>query len=293
MFYLNYSTKLTFNFIAIILDMCSIIEIKDDFNLEKIRLSGQAFRIKKEIDDEASPTYTFYKNGETLKIQGVKTSLFKISCTKETFTKEWSDYFDLSRSYKKIRKENYGKSPFLDKALDFGSGLRILKQDPWETIVTFIISQRKSMPAITTSVERLCCKFGTFNKNNGFYEFPTPQQLAKATLQEIRECGVGYRAPYIQDAASCALSSKLDLQKCETLDDESLYNSLTQIKGVGKKVANCIMLFAFARTSCAPIDVWIERVINDEFDGIDPFPEFGNDAGIIQQYIFYWKTQHK
>ena len=345
--------------------MTSVIKITDDFDLEKIRCSGQIFRMKKVAVDggahhahHAHHAYTLINGSNILQIQELESSSavstevtasaakiidapsnkvlkaseltsreYLISCSQDEFKKIWHPFFDLGRNYVQIRKQFSGKNDFIDDCLSFGRGLRILKQDPWEMIVTFIISQRKSMPAIATCVEKLCAAFGNkifFERAQGaavlggsaqcgsaqysaaqgiavlsgsaqgdLYTFPSAEKLAALSEDTLLKCGLGYRAAYVLDAARKVNSGELSIKECKDLPDEELFSKLCEIRGVGLKVANCIMLFGFGRTSCAPIDVWISRVIDQEFAGTNPFPTFGSYAGIIQQYMFFWKTQHK
>lgn len=248
----------------------------EDFDLKKIAESGQVFRMK-----PCSGGYRVISRDKSLVLNSVD----------DVPVGYWHNYFDLDRDYASIRKSASGHYQFIDECMEFGRGLRILRQDPWEMIVTFIISQRRSMASIATCVEHLCEKFGT---NAGdFFAFPTPSQLCQASEAEIRECGVGYRAEYIKCAAEIVNSGELDLDKCKSLSDADLKAELFRIKGVGEKVANCIMLFGFSRTASAPIDVWIDRVIKNDLGGHNPFPEYGDVAGIIQQYLFFYKTQTK
>ena len=270
--------------------MNTVVTINDDFDLEKIRLSGQIFRMAR-LETEGEPEYTLIRGHSQLKIKQVDKHDYCVNCTDEEFRKLWQPYFDLQRSYAEIRERFKGENDFVDMTLDFGQGLRILRQDPWEMIVTFIISQRRSMPAIATAVDKLCTLYG---EDCGlFYSFPTPEKICRLTENDIRVCGVGYRAPYILDAANRVVAGDVSLSACEEMSDEGLFAKLCEIKGVGTKVANCIMLFGFGRTARAPIDVWIERVIDQEFAGKNPFPNYGEYAGIIQQYMFFWRTQNK
>ncbi len=275
--------------------MSDLIQIKDDFDLEKIRCSGQIFRMTKEETPCGESVYSVISKNRLLKIQKKPSKkmsdTFEVSCSKSEFYEVWADFFDLSRNYVELRSRLSGQNDFIDDAFDFGCGLRILRQDPWEMIVTFIISQRRSMPAIATATNKICEMFG--EEREGFFSFPEPQKLAEATVADLRKCGVGYRAEYIIDAAQRVASGQLKLEECEKCSDDELFDKLCEIKGVGEKVANCIMLFGFARTSRAPVDVWIKRVIDEEFGGVNPFLNLGEDAGIVQQYMFYWKTQHK
>lgn len=180
---------------------------------------------------------------------------------------------------------------FLTQAEQAGRGLRILRQDPWEMLITFIISQRKNIPAIRQAVEKLAVLYGHPVKEM-LFTFPTPEELGSASEADLRAAGLGYRAPYVKDAADKVLSGELDLEALGKLDDEALFEKLMTVKGVGKKVANCICLFGFGRTSRAPVDVWIERAIS-LCGGVDPFPAFGEYAGIMQQYAFYYMTHQK
>jgi N-glycosylase/DNA lyase len=177
----------------------------------------------------------------------------------------------------------------LIKAIHIGTGLRILKQDPWEMLITFIISQRKNIPAIAKSVDILSRKYGKeiLTPYETLYTFPTPSELSGASKEDLLACGLGYRAPYVLNAVCQVLSGTLDIWSLTSLDDEALYQKLLTVHGVGAKVSNCVCLFGYARTARAPIDVWIARAIDEDFCGFNPFPILGEVAGIIQQYIFY------
>lgn len=313
------------------------IEIIDDFDPKKIQISGQCFRVKETkpgVFRFITGEHVLYikKAGDDNSVTASTLQQFDISCTEKEWEEIWKPYFDMDRSYSEICKTEYGKHDFSDRAIDFGRGLRILKQDKWEMLISFIISQRKSIPAISSAVEALCTKFGTrinvkgmddfasvqvdgksvkgscsvnndhacevttsaLNAEHAYvtdvvYAFPTPGQMANATLEDLKECGLGYRAPYVYDAIRKVNSGELDLEKIDELCDEDLFNALMDVHGVGKKVSNCVCLFAYARMGRAPVDVWISRAIDEEFGGVNPFPEYGENAGIIQQYIFYYE----
>ena len=157
--------------------------------------------------------------------------------------------------------------------------------------VSFIISQRKSIPAIRTAVEQLarCCGEPLCAEGDEVFLFPTPEQLCGLTEAQLTGCGLGYRTRYIQHAAAQAAARTLDLDALAVLPDNALFSRLLTLDGVGKKVANCVCLFGYGRTAMAPIDVWIQRLIDEEFGGRDPFPAYGQQAGIVQQYLFYYK----
>ena len=277
--------------------MTLTVTINDDFNLEKICESGQIFRMKKDAKCSKRPVYTLISGNSILKISKLENNKYSLSCSENEFKKTWHPFFNLERNYAQIRNELAGKNEFIDMCLDYGRGLRILTQDPWEMIITFIISQRKSMPAIATCIEALCTSFGNKisinEEQESFYAFPSAEKISMLSEKELLQCGLGYRAEYVLDAARKVSSGWLSIEECKNLPDEKLFSKLCEVRGIGPKVANCIMLFGFGRTSCAPIDVWISRIIEEEFAGKNPFPAFGSYAGIVQQYMFFWKTQHK
>lgn len=200
--------------------------------------------------------------------------------------KFWEHYFDLETDYAKFIAAVPKTDKFLTAATRCASGIRILNQDPWEMLISFIISQRKSIPAIKTSIEKLCEKFGT--KKQGYYAFPTPKQLAKASLDELLDCSLGYRAPYIYECAKRVASGEYDLKAYGKLSDDELREALMDIKGVGIKVANCVMLFGYHRIGAFPVDVWIQRVVDEHYGGNFPLKRYDGFAGVIQQYMFYY-----
>lgn len=272
------------------------LTINDDFDLYKIAYSGQCFRVY--ADDNNA--YHFIKGTHllTIKSDDSNPSTYDLSCTTEDWNEIWSDYFDMNTSYEDIRKKILPEDSFLNTAANIGKGIRILKQDYFEMLISFIISQRKSIPAIKSSVEKLCKLFGTplesTDANNDTvvrYSFPTPKQLSCATDDKLSECGLGYRVPYIIDATKRVLSGTLDLNTLSELDDEALMEALKSVYGVGDKVANCVSLFAYHRIGRAPIDTWINKVIESEYNGINPFGQYPDTAGIMQQYMFY-ASQH-
>ncbi|HPS82454.1 MAG TPA: hypothetical protein PLP25_11415, partial [Candidatus Limiplasma sp.] len=175
---------------------------------------------------------------------------------------------------------------YLSRAIERSRGLRILRQEPWETLCGFILSQRKNLKAIRAGMEALCNAFGAPVAGTSRKAFPTAERMARATEAELRACGLGYRAPYLLDAARNVASGQVDLAALVGLSDEALLSVLTGIHGVGVKVANCVMLFAYHRLSRAPVDVWINRVIGEIYGGRSPFEDYGEFAGVYQQYLF-------
>lgn len=268
-----------------------LIEIEDDFDLQKIALSVQCFRVRR-FDDG---TYRFVTGDSCIYIKNVGDRLFSVSSDMDEWDRVWRRYFDLDRCYSDIFDREYNKHPFVDSAMEFGRGLRILRQEPWEMLVTFIISQRKSIPAIAAAVEAIAARYGhcISTDSETLRAFPAPQELKTVSKEDLEKCRLGYRTSYVFDAVQKVLSGALDLQYLDEKEDEYILESLQQVRGVGKKVANCVSLFAYGRTSCVPVDVWISRAIENECGGISPFHLFDENAGIIQQYIFYYEKFHQ
>lgn len=263
------------------------IEIQDDFDLEKTASCGQCFRAKL-LDDGF---FRFVSGDHVIYIKGLGNHRFSVSCTEAEWKEIWIRYFDLNRSYKKLYLEEREKHDYVRKAMDCGRGIRILRQDPWEMLVTFIISQRKNIPAISQSVEALAEKYGHKIQTDReiIYSFPTPEEMADASVDDLKECSLGYRVPYIYDAIQKVTSGSLNLEKIADYSDEELFQELQTVNGVGKKVANCICLFGYGRMARVPVDVWIARAVDEDCCGEDPFRLFEGNAGIIQQYVFYYK----
>ena len=202
----------------------------------------------------------------------------------------WEDYFDLLTDYGAIiTKLSADKT--LALACKSSNGIRILKQDPFETLISFIISQNNNIPRISGIIGRLCEGFGS--KIEGGYAFPTLKQLEGVTVDDLAPLRAGFRAKYICDAVRKVSSGEVDFREIDALPLAEAREKLKLICGVGDKVANCICLFAYGRTNMAPIDTWILKIINKEYNGMNPFPFYGETAGIMQQYAFYYAQSHK
>ena len=264
-----------------------IVTIEDNFNLDKTANCGQCFRAKEVADG----VYRFITNSNVVYIKQLSEGTFEVSCNADEWDKIWTNYFDFDTNYKKIRSDISKLNTYLKEAARIGEGIRILKQDPFETLISFIISQRKSIPSIKTSVERIANKYGKPITTE--YEtvnlFPTLDEM-KATLPlDLSGCGLAYRADYIKDAIDKLNDGVINLEVLWNKTDDELTEELKQIRGVGDKVANCVALFAYHRVDRVPIDVWIARAINDDFNGHNFFADIEQNAGIAQQYVFYAK----
>ncbi len=261
------------------------------FDPEAIAESGQCFRVR----IIAPGRVEVIQRGRRLLIDSLGGERFGFSCTQEEFHAVWEDYFDLSTDYDMFLNAVDREDAYLTRAAKVGQGLRILRQDPFETLISFILSQRKSIPAIRDGIEKLCRRFGSriLTEEREEYAFPTPQRLAEASLEELSACSLGYRAPYIQATARSVAAGEMDLGSLDSLNDEALLKRLLELYGVGVKVASCVMLFGYHRLDLAPVDVWIQRVIDNEYGGVSPFPRYEGFAGVMQQYMFYDQIVNK
>lgn len=270
-------------------------------DMKKIADSGQIFRFNV-YDDE----FSLVAGDKLLFIKEDKNG-YILSCSEKEFNEFWLDYFDLRLDYGDFEKNIPETDIFLKDAAKYSYGIRILNQDKWEMLISFIISQRKSIPAIKSSIEKLAKVYGKkidmkipeFIKNidadTEFYTFPTPKEFANADIEALNACSLGYRSPYIEASAKAVYRKDIDLNAIDSLDDEELLKALMSLKGVGIKVANCVALFGYHRIAAFPIDVWIKRMIDEHYDGEFPLELYKGYAGVIQQYIFYYgreSTKH-
>ena len=261
------------------------IKISDDFDLRKIVDSGQCFR-PREI---SANVFRFVVGEKILHITSRGDGVFDVDCSADDWESVWKNYFDLGTNYADIRRDvetfAIGKpcEKILRDAVDFGKGIRILNQEPFEMLISFIISQRKNIPAIRSSVERICQRFG--RRVGEVYLFPHVDDFT----DDLTGLGLAYRKDYISDALKKISGGEIDLTALKNFSDAELVERLKTIRGVGDKVANCVALFAYHRVDRAPVDVWIKRAIDEDFGGENIFETFGKNAGILQQYVFYHK----
>lgn len=244
----------------------------------------------------------------------------QISCSEEEWESVWREWFDMDRSYNELRKRVCELEDDVDKDVSLGintimthgEGIRILRQDPWETLCTFIISQRRSIPSIKTSVRRMSERWGgeinapaikRLMKNvkgtpvdsvPALISFPTANSLSQVEPEVLNEvAGLGYRDKYVHDAAVKVAAGELDLGKLNALNDEDLLKRLESLRGVGVKIASCTALFAYGRLDVAPVDVWIQRVIKEDFDGEDVLNhQYKEISGLVQQWMYYWALRN-
>lgn len=282
-------------------DNSIILEEIENFDAKAIFTCGQAFRWYEESDG----SFTTVHLGRVLNVLNEKDRvIFKGTNLKE-FDEIWMDYFDLNTDYKEIRKV-LSNNEILPKAMEYGEGIRILNQNHFEMLISFIISANNMIPRIKKSIEVISMRYGKFiceDENRKYYSFPTVEELSKATVEDLREFAkVGFRDKRIFDTVNMILNEKIDLDNFENLETDVLREELLKFAGVGNKVADCIMLFSYKRGEVFPVDVWIKRVMEELFikEGT-PVKKiskeadriFGKYAGYAQQYLFYYGREEK
>lgn len=251
-----------------------------NFDLAMTLDCGQAFRWK-----EDNGVWSGVAFGKRLKISKENESIVFFDTSKEDFENIWSDYFDFSRDYGKII-DDIKSDEILKKASDFGYGIRILNQEPFETLCSFIISQNNNIPRIKGIIDRLCKKYGQ-KIDDDLYSFPDAETLSKLTVDDLSDIRMGFRAKYIIDASQKVASGEVNLSDLFSLDTDTARTELMRIKGVGPKVADCTLLFSLKHFDAFPKDVWIKRAVEVLFP--QGLPECANGyKGIVQQYIFYY-----
>lgn len=261
-------------------------ELKN-FSIEDIASSGQCFRL---VPGTKKAEFKLIAYGRVLNISHVGSD-YSFSCSKSEFDTIWQRYFDLECDYEIYKNMIIPGDLFLREAIRFGGGIRILNQEPWEVLISFIISQRKSVPAIRTSVERLCKAFGE-SIDDQSYAFPTAKALDQADEKALSSCGLGYRLPYVKKAALAVVNGDLDLEKASKSKTAKLIETFMKLKGVGIKVASCVALFGFHRLDVLPVDVWMRRVIDTQYGGSFP-KEYLKYAGVLQQYMYNYARLNK
>jgi N-glycosylase/DNA lyase len=250
-----------------------------DFSLRQIANSGQCFRMK----ETSLGVWEVIALNKRLQIREEKDpSCYIFDCPRREFDEFWFDYFDLERDYGKIKAHIKATGDlYLTAAVNWGHGLRMLRQDLWETIVTFLISQQNNIPQIKNVIAKLCEPYGC--------QFPTANMLSKYTEDDFLTLGLGYRAKYLRNIIKAVKDGNLNLDELKIMDFCDTICFLKRFDGIGDKVANCVALFGLHQMDAFPIDTWIRRIINEQYGGnFDKF-RFSGYAGIVQQYMFFYQ----
>ena len=275
-----------------------ILSDVEDFNLQHIFDCGQCFRWDK-LDNN---TYTGVAKNKALKISMNKNCVTLYDTSLYDFNNFWYDYFDFGTDYSKIKKE-LSADPVLNDAINYGYGIRILNQDLFECVISFIISASNNIPRIKKIINTLCTLYGDKISYMGktYYSFPTPQKIYSAGLYGLSKINAGFRDKYILSAAKFFLE-EFDDDFFKNLDYDRAKKELLRIYGVGNKVADCILLFSLSKRNSFPVDVWVKRVMeyfyfeNEEsIKTIKDFSQnkFKNLGGYAQQYLFYYARDMK
>lgn len=255
------------------------IKNAQNFDLAQTLDCGQAFRW-----NEENGVWRGIAFGKYIELFTENDDIVITNSNQNDFKNVWQNYFDLDRNYAKIITE-VSQNETVAKAAQFSGGIRLLNQEPWESLCSFIISQNNNIPRIKGIIERLCQNFG--EKIEGGYTFPSAQVIAKLTVEDLTVIRSGFRAKYIIDAAQKVANGDIELETLKTLDYDTSRKILMTIKGVGPKVADCVLLYGLGHKNAFPRDVWINRALDELFDGNIPdcTKQYG---GIVQQYIFHY-----
>lgn len=292
-----------------------VIEGVKNFKLKQTFECGQCFRFHK-ISDTNYITVAFER---VIELEEDGDNIIIYNSNEDDVKNIWIKYFDLERDYSAI-KEELAKDDLLKKSVEFGPGIRILNQDPFEILISFIVSARNSIPSIMKTINKISAKWGRKIEYKGeiYYAFPTVEQIKDASLEEIQETGASFRSKYIIDTIGNVYKSmeaakngseeekeeykKYDLDYIKSLSDDDCHKALQEFKGVGAKVADCIMLFSMEKYSAFPVDVWVKRAMiyfygaeDASLNKIRIFArnKFGKLSGFAQQYLFYYARENK
>lgn len=280
-----------------------IIKNVDSFEPKHIFECGQCFRWNKQEDG----SYTGVFKNNVLNVKKNKDEIIFEGICENEIQQTVENYFDLNRNYEKIKEQLSKIDQNMKMSIEYGNGIRILNQDLWETIISFIISANNNIPRIKGIIEILSEKYGDEikYKGNKYYTFPTQEQLKNVTVEEYRKLGLGFRDIRLYETTNMVVNKEIDLKELENEETHVVRDKLLTLSGVGPKVADCILLFStLKRFEVFPIDVWVRRVMNELYIKSNDEnkvskkqimnianEKFGNMAGIAQQYLFYWKRE--
>ena len=275
-----------------------IIEGVDNFELDHIFECGQCFRWNK----QPSGNYIGVAYGKVIEIEKNEMQVKIYNINEDEFHDLWCNYFDLLRDYTVI-KEKFRKDPLLERSVNFGYGIRLLQQEPFELTISFIISSNNRIPMIKRAINRLSEKWGKEIEYKGeiYYTFPTAAELESASIEDIQSCGLGFRSKYVKDAVHRIYAGDVNLKFIKAQEDDICHEELQKLSGIGPKVSDCIMLFSMQKYSAFPVDVWVKRAMQFFYLAPDvSLPKirtfardkFGELSGFAQQYLFYYAREN-
>lgn len=280
-----------------------ILENCNSFDMKHIFECGQCFRWNKQEDD----SYIGVIKDRVIKVKKENDKFIFSSNESKDLEIIVKKYFDLDRDYEKIKNTLSNIDDNLKKSVEYGSGIRILNQDIWECIISFIISANNNIPRIKKIIENLSKEYGKKIEfeNKEYYIFPSPEELSKATVEDLRKLGLGFRDKRVYNTTRMILNKEFDIELLRNeKNTEVIREALLKLDGVGEKVADCILLFSFNRFDVFPVDVWVRRVMNELYIHLDDEnkvnkkeirqlakEKFCGIEGLAQQYLFYWKRE--
>ena len=286
----------------------SMVTIENNcFSIPQICESGQCFR----LDAVSEDTDELLVGSRYLKIR-IRENLAEAAgrdgnrkansqgetilyCTQEEYDTFWKEYFDLSVSYSDYIGQIDEQDDYLKSAAAFGGGIRILRQDTWEMIITFILSQQNNIPRIKGLIRALSERYGKkceTPEGRAYYAFPCAEELSRAAEEELRELKLGYRSKYICQTARMVAGGEIDLDALKEMEYTEARTELMRLSGIGGKVADCICLFALHQMDSFPVDTHIKKVLELHYPHGFPFEKYRGCAGVMQQYIFYYDLKY-
>ena len=291
-----------YNEVMKIVEKCGNLVLQDvcSFELFDTFECGQCFRWRKICENK----YFGIAYGKALLIEKQSDSVIFYDTTRKDFDEVWKDYFDFDTDYEGI-KNSFSNDDIMVTAMEYGRGIRILRQEPFEALISFIISASNNIPRIKGIVERLCTEFGEKKVYMGeeFYTFPTAERISRLSLEDLATIRAGFRDKYILSAAKAVSCGEILLNDLKTAEYKTAKEELLKLKGVGNKVADCVLLFGLNKYSSFPIDVWVKRIMeycyfNSEEKTITEIANcakehFGEYGGYAQQYLFFWARENK
>lgn len=275
-----------------------VIKNIKNFELDHVFECGQCFRWNK----TETGSFIGVAFGRVIEVEKQGNDLVIYNTNEKDFNNIWLEYFDLNRDYTKI-KEELSKDELLKKSVDFGKGIRILKQEHFELLISFIISSNNRIPMIKRAIATISEKWGEKikYKDKVYYSFPTIEKLYDKTIEDFEKCSTGFRAKYIANTCENVYKNNGILEHIFSLSDDECHTELQKFTGVGPKVADCIMLFSMQKYSAFPVDVWVKRAMMHFYVAPDVSlkkirefgrDKFGNLSGFAQQYLFYYAREN-
>lgn len=277
-----------------------VLQGQESFDPEHIFECGQAFRWDREEDG----SYTVVAHGRVINVDSFDKNVIIKNTDNEDFEKIWKNYFDLESDYLKIQS-TFNDDDIMKKAIEYGRGIRVLNQEPFETMISFMVSANNRIPQIKKSIGLISKYYGKkIGEINGieYFSFPTPEALANAKPEDLREyCRVGFRDERIVKTSKLIWNGTYDINTFMNMSREEVRKNLIELPGIGPKIADCILLFAFKKKDSFPVDVWIKRVMETLYFGKEVNKnlvselgreKFGKYAGVAQQYLFYYGREN-